>query len=171
MKGLKRSFRVRRRRNFALMEKRRRKGMNLLSQGFSQAEVARRCGVSETTSLRWKRSWIRKGADAWRRGRLGRPPKTQGDRPDSRPGSNDRRTALSPIGLRQGRADTSLRTCQNQDPRTQPSVDSAGWASSQPPANSRNPGSASVSPISAMASQVQKPTSQVRTPGRKRRMA
>jgi len=63
------------RRNFTKLEERRRRGMDLLSKGFSQAEVARRCRVSETTSFRWKQAWLRKGPQAWKRGRLGRPPK------------------------------------------------------------------------------------------------
>ncbi|MCW5558214.1 MAG: helix-turn-helix domain-containing protein [Verrucomicrobiae bacterium] len=50
--------------------------MDLLAKGFSQAEVARRCHVSETTSFRWKQAWLRKGPQAWKRGRLGRPPKS-----------------------------------------------------------------------------------------------
>ncbi|MBN8248770.1 MAG: helix-turn-helix domain-containing protein [Verrucomicrobia bacterium] len=49
--------------------------MDLLAKGFSQAEVARRCQVSETTSFRWRQAWLRKGPQAWKRGRLGRPPK------------------------------------------------------------------------------------------------
>ncbi|MBL9173409.1 MAG: helix-turn-helix domain-containing protein [Verrucomicrobiales bacterium] len=62
------------RRDFAKLEKRRRQGMKLLARGLSQAEVARRCGVSETSVYRWKEAQSRKGPGAWKRGRLGRPP-------------------------------------------------------------------------------------------------
>lgn len=75
MKIHQRYLRRKPRRNFAKLEERRRRGMDLLSKGFSQAEVARRCHVSETTSFRWKQAWLRKGPQAWKRGRLGRPPK------------------------------------------------------------------------------------------------
>jgi transcriptional regulator with XRE-family HTH domain len=36
------------------METRRRKGMGLLARGVSQAEVARKCGVSRVSALRWE---------------------------------------------------------------------------------------------------------------------
>lgn len=62
------------RRNFGKLEKRRRNGMRLLASGVRQAEVARRCEVSETTVFRWKQAQASKGPSAWRRGRLGRPP-------------------------------------------------------------------------------------------------
>ena len=62
------------RRDFAKLEQRRRLGMRLLARGLSQAEVARRCGVSETSVFRWKEAQARKGPAAWKRGRLGRPP-------------------------------------------------------------------------------------------------
>ena len=57
------------------MEKRRREGMRLLGEGLAQAEVARRCGVSRPTALRWEqqRQSIRSGA--WKRRPLGRRPK------------------------------------------------------------------------------------------------
>lgn len=48
--------------------------MELFAQGVTQAEVARRCQVTETTSFRWKQAWIRSGSTAWRRRPLGRPP-------------------------------------------------------------------------------------------------
>ncbi|MFO1459982.1 MAG: helix-turn-helix domain-containing protein [Verrucomicrobiota bacterium] len=63
------------RRDFQKLEQRRRKGMQMFAKGFSQADVARHCDVSETTSFRWKKAWLRKGPSAWKRGRLGRPPK------------------------------------------------------------------------------------------------
>ena len=57
------------------LEARRRQGMRLLGQGIPQAEVARRCGVSRTTALRWDRQRTAGGGAAWKRRRLGRPPK------------------------------------------------------------------------------------------------
>jgi len=57
------------------LERRRREGMRLLAQGVSQAEVARRCGVSRVSALRWERQrTVAKGA-AWKRRPLGRRPK------------------------------------------------------------------------------------------------
>jgi transposase len=56
------------------MEERRRQGMRLLGQGRAQAEVARRCGVSRVTALRWQRQ-RRSGPAAWKRRPLGRPSK------------------------------------------------------------------------------------------------
>lgn len=73
----KRYLRSKPRRDFQKLEQRRRKGMQMFAKGFSQAEVARHCDVSETTSFRWKKAWLRKGPSAWRRGRLGRPPKLE----------------------------------------------------------------------------------------------
>ena len=61
------------RRDFKRLEQRRRRGMELFAQGVTQAEVARRCQVTETTSFRWKQAWIRSGSTAWRRKPLGRP--------------------------------------------------------------------------------------------------
>lgn len=77
MKISKRYLRSKPRRDFQKLEQRRRKGMQMFAKGFSQAEVARHCDVSETTSFRWKKSWLRKGPSAWKRGRLGRPPKIE----------------------------------------------------------------------------------------------
>ena len=57
------------------MEQRRRKGMRLLAGGTSQAEVARRCGVSRPTAMRWERQRQAGRRTAWRRRPLGRPPK------------------------------------------------------------------------------------------------
>jgi|WetSurMetagenome_2_1015567.scaffolds.fasta_scaffold561991_1 transposase len=63
------------RRDFNELERRRRKGMRLLAQGYSQAEVARRCEVSRTSALRWDQARrLRRGA-AWKSRTLGRPPK------------------------------------------------------------------------------------------------
>jgi len=63
------------RRDFARLELRRREGMKLLLEGHSQSEVARRLKVSEVSVSRWKRALACRGGDAWRRGRLGKPPK------------------------------------------------------------------------------------------------
>ena len=49
--------------------------MKLLRQGVAQAEVARRCGVSECSVHRWKKQLAEQGPLAWQRGRLGKPPK------------------------------------------------------------------------------------------------
>jgi len=57
------------------METRRRKGMRLLGQGIAQAEVARRCGVSRPTVLRWERQRKSVRGAAWKRRPLGRRPK------------------------------------------------------------------------------------------------
>lgn len=57
------------------MEQRRRKGMRLLGQGVSQAEVARRCEVSRPTALRWDRQRRSSRGPAWKRRPLGRPSK------------------------------------------------------------------------------------------------
>jgi transposase len=63
------------RRDFVDLEKRRRKGMALLAKGVPQAEVARLCGVTRTSVFRWKEHREDLGKDAWKRGRMGRPPK------------------------------------------------------------------------------------------------
>jgi transposase len=57
------------------MEARRRKGMGLLAQGVSQAEVARQCGVSRVSALRWEQQRKAAKAKAWQRRPLGRRPK------------------------------------------------------------------------------------------------
>ena len=57
------------------MERRRRAGMRLLGQGISQAEVARRCGVSRPTALRWEQQRQSGQGAAWKRRPLGRRPK------------------------------------------------------------------------------------------------
>jgi len=63
------------RRDFTHLEVRRREGMRLLSQGHTQSDVARRLKVSEVSVSRWKQALVCRGGDAWRRGRLGKPPK------------------------------------------------------------------------------------------------
>jgi transposase len=57
------------------MEQRRREGMRLLGRGVSQAEVARRCGVSRVTALRWNRQRRSVRGAPWKRRALGRPSK------------------------------------------------------------------------------------------------
>jgi transposase len=57
------------------MEQRRREGMQLLGQGVSQAEVARRCDVSRPTAMRWERHRQSVRGPAWKRRPLGRRPK------------------------------------------------------------------------------------------------
>lgn len=48
--------------------------MALLKRGLSQAEVARRIGVTEVSVMRWRCALEAHGKNAWRRKRLGRPP-------------------------------------------------------------------------------------------------
>ena len=62
-------------RDLKAMEQRRRQGMQLLAKGLPQAEVARRCGVSRTSVLRWQRQRKTKRGAAWKRRPLGRPSK------------------------------------------------------------------------------------------------
>ena len=59
-------------RDLEAMEKRRREGMRFLGRRISQAEVARRCGVSRTTALRWERQRKATSVAAWKRRALGR---------------------------------------------------------------------------------------------------
>jgi transposase len=57
------------------MEARRRKGMCLLGRGVAQAEVARQCGVSRVSALRWEQQRKAAKTNAWKRRPLGRRPK------------------------------------------------------------------------------------------------
>ena len=57
------------------MEARRCKGMGLLARGVAQAEVARQCGVSRVSALRWEQQRKTANAKAWKRRPLGRRPK------------------------------------------------------------------------------------------------
>jgi transposase len=57
------------------METRRRKGMRLLALGVSQAEVARQCGISRVSALRWEQQRQAAKSKAWKRRPLGRRPK------------------------------------------------------------------------------------------------
>jgi len=43
------------------LRERRARAAKLFDQDYSQAEVARRCGVSRTTAMRWHRAWIQRG--------------------------------------------------------------------------------------------------------------
>lgn len=54
------------------LERRRRKGMRMLSRGESQAEVARNCEVTRQTTMTWARM-LAEEPQAWRRKPLGRP--------------------------------------------------------------------------------------------------
>ncbi len=56
-----------------LIESRRRRAARLFSKGFSQAEIARRCGVSRPTALRWYRAWEKSGKKGLEPGYAGRP--------------------------------------------------------------------------------------------------
>lgn len=58
-------------RDFKALEARRRRGMQMLLRGVTQAEVARRCGVTRQTAMTWARM-LAEERQAWRR-RLGRP--------------------------------------------------------------------------------------------------
>lgn len=62
------------RRDFAALEQRRRRGMELLADGVAQAEVARRLGVTPATVCKWNGKRAR-GAQGWKRRPLGRPVK------------------------------------------------------------------------------------------------
>ena len=68
---------VKYRRDLHAMEERRRKGMTLLARGFSQSEVARMVGVSRMSVMRWERLKNVKRNAAWKRRKLGRPPKSK----------------------------------------------------------------------------------------------
>lgn len=62
-------------RDLEAMEQRRRRGMRLLGEGIAQAEVARRCGVSRTSVLRWQQQRKSRRGAVWKRRPLGRPSK------------------------------------------------------------------------------------------------
>ena len=53
------------------MERRRRKGMQMLARGMNQADVARELNVSRQTASNWARKLV-EGPHAWRRRPLGR---------------------------------------------------------------------------------------------------
>jgi transposase len=54
---------------------RRQKAAKLFASKFSQADVARRCGVSRQTAMRWQRAFEAGGAAALKPGQAGRPTK------------------------------------------------------------------------------------------------
>ena len=54
---------------------RRMKAARLFERGFTQAEVARRCGVSRPTALDWYRRWSKRGRSGLEPRPLGRPTK------------------------------------------------------------------------------------------------
>jgi transposase len=67
-------------RDFIAMEKRRFRALNLLEEGLSQAEVARRTKVSRQSVLRWNQQRLAGGKEALRAaGRAGRKPKLAPD--------------------------------------------------------------------------------------------
>lgn len=43
------------------LSERRERAAKLFREDLSQAEVARRCGVSRTTAMRWYRAWVKRG--------------------------------------------------------------------------------------------------------------
>jgi len=55
------------------LEKRRLKGAKLLAKGVSKSEVARQLGVARQTVAAWEAKLAEGGADALKRGELGRP--------------------------------------------------------------------------------------------------
>ena len=65
-------------RDFAALEKRRFEAAKLFEQGLSQAEVARRTGVSRESTRRWYQDWQAKGTGGLKQsGRAGRKPRLQ----------------------------------------------------------------------------------------------
>ncbi len=65
-------------RDFAALEQRRFQAAKLFEQGLSQAEVARRTGVSRESSRRWHNDWKEKGKGGLKKaGRAGRKPRLQ----------------------------------------------------------------------------------------------
>jgi putative transposase len=59
-------------RDFKVLEARRRKGMRMLARGVMQAEVARQLEVSRQTVSSWAKA-LAEDTQAWRNRRLGRP--------------------------------------------------------------------------------------------------
>lgn len=65
-------------RDFAALEKRRLQAAKLFEQGISQAEVARRMGVSRETTRRWYETWTKQGKGGLKKaGRAGRKPRLE----------------------------------------------------------------------------------------------
>src|SRR4030088_702520 len=72
--------RVRSRRDFAALQKRRMQAADLFEQGVIPAEVARQVGVSHQIVSDWRAAWRRSGRDGLRgAGRAGRLPKLSQD--------------------------------------------------------------------------------------------
>src|SRR6266446_6335697 len=72
--------RVRPRRDFAAMEERRMRAVDLFEQGVIPAEIARQVGVSHQIVSGWRAAWRRSGRDGLRAaGRAGRLPKLSHD--------------------------------------------------------------------------------------------
>ncbi|KAA8939194.1 helix-turn-helix domain-containing protein, partial [Mycobacterium sp.] len=70
------SRRVRQRRDFEELQRRRRKAAKLFAKGVPQAEVARRLKVSRQSVSRWHQRWREQGQEALvDAGRVGRPPR------------------------------------------------------------------------------------------------
>lgn len=55
------------------LRERRARAAKLFVEGLPQAEIARRCGVSRTTAMRWHRDWIKRGKKDLEPLRRGRP--------------------------------------------------------------------------------------------------
>lgn len=55
------------------ISERRERAAKFFSDGLTQAEVARRCGVSRTTAMRWYRAWIKRGKRGLEPLQRGRP--------------------------------------------------------------------------------------------------
>ena len=60
-------------------EGRRQRAAKLFAAGFSQADVARRCGVTRQSAMRWERAFKKGGAKALRPRLRGRPSKLMAD--------------------------------------------------------------------------------------------
>ena len=68
-------MRTKTKRDFAALEERRCEGMRLLGRRIPQAEVARRLGVTPAAVCKWEARRKAHPGAAWRRRRLGKPPK------------------------------------------------------------------------------------------------
>src|SRR5438105_13095379 len=76
VQSISRRGRVRPRRDFAAMEQRRMRAVDLLEQGVIPAEIARQVGVSHQIVSDWRAAWRQSGREALRAaGRAGRRPK------------------------------------------------------------------------------------------------
>src|SRR5438270_13975693 len=80
VRSISRRGRVRPQRDFAAMEQRRMRAVDLFEQGVIPAEVARQVGVSHQIVSDWRGAWRRSGRDGLRgAGRAGRLPKLSRD--------------------------------------------------------------------------------------------